>query len=79
MSVTDTIQVRLNGKDRDIEPGQTVHALLEPGGFRLALCQRRHKAKCESKGQSEGPMLKSPIHHPYQVLDALSEDIRRFP
>ena len=29
MSVTDTIQVRLNGKDRDIEPGQTVHALLE--------------------------------------------------
>jgi thiamine biosynthesis protein ThiS len=29
LSVTDTIQVRLNGKDRDIEPGQTVHALLE--------------------------------------------------
>ena len=27
--MTDTIQVRLNGKDRDIEPGQTVHALLE--------------------------------------------------
>ena len=29
MSATDTIQVRVNGKDRDIEPGQTVHTLLE--------------------------------------------------
>ena len=29
MSAKDTIQVRVNGKDRDIEPGQTVHALLE--------------------------------------------------
>ena len=28
MSATSTIQVRVNGKDRDIEPGQTVHALL---------------------------------------------------
>ena len=29
MSASDTIQVRVNGKDRDIESGQTVHALLE--------------------------------------------------
>ena len=29
MSATDTIQVRVNGKDRDIEPGQTIHSLLE--------------------------------------------------
>jgi len=29
VSATDTIQVRVNGKDRDIEPGQTVHTLLE--------------------------------------------------
>ena len=29
LSATDTIQVRVNGKDRDIEPGQTVYALLE--------------------------------------------------
>lgn len=29
MSATDTIQVRVNGKDRDIESGQTVHTLLE--------------------------------------------------
>ena len=29
MSATHTIQVRLNGKDRDVEPGQTVHKLLE--------------------------------------------------
>jgi len=29
VSTTDTIQVRVNGKDRDIEPGQTIHALLE--------------------------------------------------
>lgn len=29
MSATETIQVRVNGKDRDIEPGQTVKALLE--------------------------------------------------
>ena len=29
MSTTETIQVRVNGKDRDIEPGQTIHALLE--------------------------------------------------
>ena len=29
MSAPHTIQVRLNGKDRDVEPGQTVHTLLE--------------------------------------------------
>jgi len=29
VSTTDTIQVRVNGKDRDIEPGQTIHTLLE--------------------------------------------------
>ncbi len=29
MNAKDTIQVRVNGKDRDIEPGQTVHALLD--------------------------------------------------
>lgn len=29
VSSTDTIQVRVNGKDRDIESGQTVHTLLE--------------------------------------------------
>ena len=29
MSATHTIQVRLNGNYSDIEPGQTVHMLLE--------------------------------------------------
>ncbi len=33
MSATDTIQVRVNGKDRDIEPGQTIHSLLESLGL----------------------------------------------
>ncbi len=29
MSESETIQVRLNGKDRDVAAGLTVHALLE--------------------------------------------------
>ena len=29
MNKTQTIQVRLNGKERDIEPGHTVRSLLE--------------------------------------------------
>ena len=29
MSTSDTIQVRVNGKDRDVEPGQTIHVFLE--------------------------------------------------
>jgi len=29
MSQTETVRVRLNGKDRDIDRGHTVHTLLE--------------------------------------------------
>ena len=37
MSEAGTIQVRLNGKERDVAAGQTVHALLESLELRPSL------------------------------------------